>query len=62
MTNTADLEEGEELIMEVHDKVTPKQQPKRTWRHAFKEAEATKAKDQKTGKSPNKVGGQPLPA
>ena len=48
--------------MEVHDKVTPKQQPKRTWRHAFKEAEATKAKDQKTGKSPNKVGGQPLPA
>jgi hypothetical protein len=44
LTNTLELEEGEELFLEVHDKAVKKEPPKRTWKHAFKELETQEKK------------------
>ena len=46
LTNTVDLEEGEELILEVGKKSRVKEQQKRTWKQAFK-AEEQKEKGAK---------------
>ena len=46
LTNTVDLEEGEELILEVREKSRAKEQQKRTWKQAFK-AEEQKEKGAK---------------
>ena len=40
LTNSVDLLEGEELILEVPEKKPKQAAPKRTWRHALKEDEA----------------------
>jgi hypothetical protein len=38
LTNSLRVEEGEELILQVHEKKHDKAAPKRTWKHAFHEA------------------------
>ena len=42
LTNTLELEEGEELILEVREKVSTRQPAKRTWKEVYK-AEEKKA-------------------
>ena len=48
LTNSVELEEGEELILEIEDKPAEKKAQKRTWRDAYKEEEAAKAKAKAT--------------
>ena len=39
LTNSVDVKEGEELVLEVADKKGVETKPKRTWRDAFREEE-----------------------
>jgi hypothetical protein len=57
LTNTIELEEGEELFLEVLDKSTVKKEPqKRTWRNAFIDQEKQqKQKDEAAAQNEKQV-------
>ena len=47
MVNTVELEDGEQLCLEVQDRVQKEVAPKRDWKQAHKQQEVTNVKAQK---------------
>ena len=47
IVNTVELEDGEQLFLEVHDRVQKAATPKRDWKHAHRQQEITNAREQR---------------
>ena len=47
IVNTVELEDGEHLFLEVHDRVQKAATPKRDWKHAHRQQEITNAREQR---------------